>query len=100
MKPQQKPLPYGVCRTVYYNACDRKDKRPEKARACFMAYCGSGPTYQCRRFMIDRLGEDVALTRAIRWRERRAPLDRRSCDDKRRCHFLPKNLTRLIHAAA
>ncbi len=77
----------GLCRTFYYNPCDRKpgmERDPKKRKYCWVAYAGSGHTYQSQRFSIDALGETAAYRLAKAWRAKRAPLDRRASDDTRK----------------
>lgn len=75
-----KRKPYGVCRTFFFNACDRVERKASKRRPCFVAYHGHGKTYKTRRFPIDTMGVRKAYRAALAWRSARAPLYQRSCD--------------------
>jgi hypothetical protein len=74
----------GVCRTHFFNACDRAEKLESQKRPCYVAYVGHGRTFQSKRFPIDTLGQQEALELAKEWRAKRAPTDARTCDIARR----------------
>jgi len=61
-------LPYGICRTFFFNACDRKARLRSKRRPCYTAYVGHGPFFRSKRFPIDSLGETKAYSLACKWR--------------------------------
>lgn len=76
-----KDLPFGICRTYFFNACDRRTRKNK--RNCFVAYAGAGKTYQSKRFPIDTHGLYLALLLAADWRFQRGPLDQRASDISR-----------------